>query len=63
MLEKINQQQFEQLLEILINYKKIHPNEDVYLNETSIKRAFNFMNSASKQLKSQVNLNIDNPSE
>ena len=63
MLEKINQQQFEQLLEILINYKKINPNEDVYLNEVCIKKAFNFMNNASKQLKSQVNLNLDTSSE
>lgn len=63
MLEKINQQQFEQLLEILINYKKINPKEDVYLNEVCIKRAFNFMNSASKQLKSQVNLNLESASE
>ena len=35
-------QQFNQLLEILIQYKKCCPNKDVYLNESSIKEAVSY---------------------
>lgn len=34
------QKLFEEHLEILINYKKFHPQRDVYLNEKSLNEAF-----------------------
>ena len=33
-------QQFNHILDVLIQYKKCVPEKDVYLNETSIKEAF-----------------------
>jgi hypothetical protein len=35
-------QQFNHIIEILIQYKKCCPTEDVYLNEKSIKHAFDY---------------------
>ena len=35
-------QQFNHILDVLIQYKKCVPEKDVYLNETSIKEAFEY---------------------
>ena len=35
-------QQFNHILEVLIQYKKCVPNKDVFLNETSIKEAVDY---------------------
>ena len=35
-------QQFNHIIEVLIQYKKCCPTEDVYLNEKSIKKAFDY---------------------
>ena len=35
-------QQFNHILEVLIQYKKCVPEKDVYLNEASIKEAFEY---------------------
>ena len=40
MTEDKQQKLFEEHLEILINYKKFHPERDVYLNEKSMNEAF-----------------------
>ena len=42
MLENITQQQFEQILTMLIFYKKCNPKKDVYLTIASFKEASNF---------------------
>ena len=55
-LEKLNDEQFEQLLNILILYKQLNKNKNVYLNETSIKEAIQFMNSQGKDLASQLGI-------
>ena len=38
--ERIPQDRFEKILELLITYKKMNPKEDIYLNERSIKHVF-----------------------
>jgi len=35
-------QQFNHILDVLIQYKKCVPDKDVYINETSIKEAFEY---------------------
>jgi len=35
-------EQFNHIIEVLIQYKKCCPKEDVYLNEKSIKQAFEY---------------------
>ena len=42
MLENITQTQFEQILTLLIFYKKCNPNKDVFLTVASFKEASNF---------------------
>lgn len=39
MLENLTQSQFEQVIEIIIYYKKCCPEEDVYLTVQSFKKA------------------------
>ena len=46
-LEIQKQKYFEQQIELLITYKKMNPNEIVYLNENSIKKALNWYNNFS----------------
>ena len=36
MLENINQEQFEQIINVLIMYKQLNKDKEVYLNETSL---------------------------
>ena len=45
MLDKINQIEFEKILEILIIYKKLNPKLNVFLNEKSIKKALEWHNN------------------
>lgn len=47
---KLNQEQFEHILNMLILYKQMNPKKDVYLNEDSIKEALHFMNSIKSNL-------------
>ena len=39
------QKAFEEHIELLINYKKFHPNEDVYINERCMKKAVKWYQS------------------
>lgn len=39
------QKAFEDHIELLINYKKFHPNEDVYINERHMKKAVKWYQS------------------
>lgn len=42
MLNKLDDKQFAELLDLVILYKKLHPKEIVYLNEKSIKKALDW---------------------
>ena len=57
MLDKISQEQFEHILNVLIVYKQSNKDKDVYLNEKSIKEAFHFMNNSGKEMAKQLGLN------
>ena len=57
MLDKISQEQFEHILNVLIVYKQSNKDKDVYLNEKSIKEAFHFMNNYGKEMANQLGLN------
>ena len=39
MFDKLNQMQFEQVINFLVMYKQLNPDKDVYLNENSFKSA------------------------
>lgn len=41
-IERLNDVQFNHILEVLIYYKKCNPKIDVYLNESSIKESINY---------------------
>ena len=55
-LENLNQKQFEHLLDLLILYKQINKNKEVYLNEKSIKESINFINTTGKEFADQLGL-------
>jgi len=57
MLDKLSQEQFEHILNLLIVYKQSNKDKDVYLNEKSIKEAFHFMNNSGKEMAKQLGLN------
>ena len=57
MLDKLSQEQFEHILNVLIVYKQSNKDKDVYLNEKSIKEAFHFMNNYGKEMANQLGLN------
>ena len=59
MFEKLSQEQFEQIIDIVILYKQANPKKNVYLNEKCIKEAIHFMNTTGKQFASQLGLNED----
>jgi hypothetical protein len=50
MLEKLKQDDFEHLLDVLILYSQLNPKKNVYLNERCIKEAFYFMNNQGKDI-------------
>ena len=53
---KLNQEQFEHILNILILYKQMNPKKDVYLNEISIKEALKFMENIKSTISQNPNL-------
>ena len=59
MFENLTQEQFEHILDILILYKQLHPNKNVYLNEKHIKDAIHFMNTTGQRFASQLGMNKD----
>lgn len=50
MLEKFNQEQFDYLINILIQYKILNKDKEVYLNEKSIKEAIHYFNNMKTEL-------------
>ena len=55
-MDNITQEQFEHIIDLLILYKQLNPNKDVYLNEKSLKDAFTFMNTTGKDFASQLGI-------
>jgi hypothetical protein len=54
-IDKLNQEQFEHILNILILYNSMTPKTtNVFLNEQSIKEAFNFMGKNNKLFSNLV---------
>ena len=56
MLENISQEQFEHIINLLILYKQLNPNKDVYLSEKSVKNAMQFMSTAGKEFADKLGL-------
>lgn len=57
MLEKLTQEQFEHIINLLIMYNSITPpDKEVYLTEKSIMEAYNFMNSEGKEFAKKLNI-------
>lgn len=46
MFERLTQDQFEEVIHMLIVYKTMNPKKDVYLNETSFHEALLFMKNS-----------------
>tara|TARA_B110001469_G_C9646127_1_gene326652 strand:- start:3103 stop:3282 length:180 start_codon:yes stop_codon:yes gene_type:complete len=59
MLEKLTQKQFEHILDILILYKTLNKNKNIYLSEKSIMGALDFMNNQGKDIANQLGMNTD----
>ena len=57
MFENLTQEQFEHILDILILYKQVNPNKNVYLNEKCAKDAIHFMNTTGQRFASQLGIN------
>jgi len=60
MLENIPQKQFEHIIDLLILYKQLNPNKDVYMSEKSVKDAINFMSKAGKEFADKLGLGESN---
>jgi hypothetical protein len=56
MFENLTQEQFEQIIDIVILYKQANPKKEVYLNEKCVKEALHFMNTTGKQFASQLGI-------
>ena len=63
MFENLNQEQFEHILDILILYKQVNPNKNVYLNEKCVKEALHFMNTTGQRFASQLGMNKNDEDE
>ena len=59
MFENLTQEQFEHILDILILYKQVNPDKNVYLNEKCVKDAIHFMNTTGQRFSSQLGMNKD----
>jgi|TARA_B110000858_G_C17367986_1_gene278176 hypothetical protein len=58
MLDKLNQEQFEHILDVLILYNSLTPKTtQVFLNERSIKDAFNFMSKSGSKMADNLGIN------
>ena len=56
MFEKLTQEQFEHILDMLILYKQTNPKKIVCLNEKSVKDAIHFMNTTGKQFSDKLGM-------
>ena len=63
MFENLTQEQFEHVLDMLILYKQVNPNKNVYLNEKCVKDAIHFMNTTGQKFASQLGMNKNDDDE
>tara|TARA_B100000902_G_C27042533_1_gene780076 strand:+ start:68 stop:241 length:174 start_codon:yes stop_codon:yes gene_type:complete len=57
MLERLSQEQFEHIINLLIMYNSMTPpDKEVYLTEKSIMEAYNYMNNEGKELAKKLNI-------
>ena len=63
MFENLTQEQIEHILDMLILYKQVNPNKNVYLNEKCVKDAIHFMNTTGQKFASQLGMNKDDDDE
>ena len=57
MLNRLTQDQFEHILDVLILYNQLTPpTTEVFLSEKSIKEAFNFINTQGKDVANQLGM-------
>ena len=54
MFENLSQEQFDQIIEVLILYKQLNNKKKVTLSESSVKEALHFMNNEGKKYASQI---------
>jgi hypothetical protein len=59
MFERLEQEQFDHILNMLILYKQTHPKKDVYLNQKSILEAFEFMSGKGKDIAEQLGMSTE----
>ena len=59
MLEKIPQEQFEHIIDLLIMYKQMNLNKEVYLNENSIKEAILYIKKNSEKLSEKLSEKVE----
>ena len=57
MINKLTQEQFEHILQVLILYKQLSKDKEVSLSEKSIKEAFHFMSNQGEDLANQLGIN------
>ena len=58
-LEKLSQEQFEHILDLLICYRQMNSSDkvkNVYLSEKSIKEAIHFMNTVGNDIASKLGM-------
>jgi len=60
MLENIPQKQFEHIIDLLILYKQLNPNKDVYMSDKSVKDAIVFMSTVGKEFADKLGLGESN---
>lgn len=55
-INKITQEQFDHVLNLLIVYKQANRKKTVYLNEKSLKESIIFMNTYGKDMANQLGM-------
>ena len=58
MFDKLSQEQFEYVLNMLILYKQMNTDTDVYLNESFAKKAITFANKAKNNIDPSMIKNV-----
>ena len=58
MFDRLSQEQFEYVLNVLILYKQINKEKNVYLNDSSAKEALAFVNKAKSNIDPSMIKNV-----
>jgi len=56
MFEKLDQGQFEHIIDMLILYKQMNPKKTVLINEKSVREAFEFIQTHGSDFASQLGM-------